>query len=222
MTQRHRYIVPIVDRHTGAEGQRTIEAVSAADAESQMASDPTVFVGTARRADGTPEPLSAYERLEHMGLGSPAESDPEPDPEPQPTPAPAGDQRGPYDRSPDADLADILAVVKLQSDRTAWIQSFLVWTVYGIPLALIGTLAGLSFLGNLGRVDASSPVFVLTAVIAVICFSSLAVLLQSIYPTFAPAKKPFRPIQPSDEDLDQLRRRIIESRRARRASKHAR
>lgn len=220
MTQRHRYIVPLVDRHTGQESKRTIEAVSAADAQAQMAGDPTVYVGAARRADGTPEPSSSpYDRLAHMGLGQdetlPVDPDSEPDRtgfeeqvEPQPFTMP--------DRRLDLLLSDILAVSKLQSDRTAWIQRFLVWTVYGIPLALIGFIAGLVFLGNYNRPAADSPAAIISAFIAVLCFGSLAVLLQSIYPSFAPRKKPFLPAPPSDTDIARLHRRILDQRRANR------
>lgn len=227
MTQRHRYIVPLVDRHTGQESERTIEAVSAADAQAQMAGDPTVYVGTARRADGTPEPFqSPYDRLAHMGLDQDRSPGLDPDSQPDRTgfeSDPDSDLRAylhesmvpppsdPYIPRLDAELGDILAVCKLQSDRIAWIQRFLVWTVYGIPLAIIGFVAALSFLGSLARPDFDSPLAMTSAFIAVLCFGSLVALLQSIYPTFMPRKKMFRPIRMNEDDIHRLRQRLTKS-----------
>lgn len=220
MTQRHRYIVPIVDRHTGQQSERTIEAVSAADAQAQMASDPTVFVGTARREDGTPEPRSSHEdHSAHLGFKPDQDDDAEPAPEPDRSTIDELSRRfedDGSDRRMEDTLLDILAVSKLQSDRTAWIQRFLVWTVYGIPILIFGFIAMLSFLGSLARPDYGSPVAMFWAFVMLLCFASLMALLQGIHPTFGPRKQPFRPVRSGDEDLDRLRRRIETRRRARR------
>lgn len=207
MTQRHQYIVQIAERVTGEEYERVVDAASAEEAQAIAGADTVFVVGAARRADGTPEPPAHTDTADPPRDGFDLSSMP--------------DRSGPYDPADSATDGDILAVNKLISDRLAWIQRFLVWSFYGVPLFIIGVFAGLTFIGSLGRADPSSPVFILSAIISVICFASLATLLQSIYPTFAPAKKPFRPIEPSDEDLDELRARI-EARRAERRARRRR
>lgn len=221
MTQRHRYIVKIVDRQTGHESERTIEAVSAADAQAQMASDPTVYVGSVRRADGTAEASnSPFDRAAHLGFKPDQDDDVEPSPEPDRSTIDDVSRRfenDGADRRVEDTLRDILAVGKLQSDRTAWIQRFLVWSFYGVPLAVIGAVAGLTALGMIGTRDAlTSAAALVPAFIALLCFACLAFLLQSIHPTFGPRKKPFQPIRSDDEDLDRLRLRIEARRRNRR------
>lgn len=188
MVLRHKYIVTVVDRQTGVESERSVEAISAADAEAIVGQDAGVFVGRARRADGTPEVSdSPFDRVSHLGY-DPAdftgeEYAPSVEPSAQP-PMASGHNPAPW-RADRADIRELIEATKLVSDRLAWIQKFLVWTFYGIGLILGCWSLSMVFI-SIGALDdfVLSPWYLMPAIPITFCIVILTWLFRTIYPSF--------------------------------------
>lgn len=189
MVQRYRYSVTVVDRRTGAESQRLVEAISAADAEAIVSEDEDVFVGRAEREDGTPEASgSPFDRVSYLGYDPSEVIERE-------FGASADEQRA-YEHADatqsaahpmhPADLRDLVDATKLVSDRLAWIQSFLVWTFYGISLILACWTVSMIFISMGAASDSASGLvwYLMPAVPIAICVGILKWLLGTIYPSF--------------------------------------
>jgi hypothetical protein len=180
--------VTVVDRQTGAESERSVEAISAADAEAIVGEDERVFAGRARRADGTPEASgSPFDRVSYLGYdpaeGIENEVRMELGSQAQP---PVATGHGPVPRrAANADIRELIEATKLVSDRLAWIQLFLVWTFYGIGLILLCWTVSMIFI-SIGVADdfILSPWYLMPAIPITICIVILTWLLRTVYPSF--------------------------------------
>ena len=142
--QRHIYSVTVVDRQTGAESQRRVEAISAADAEAIAGQDSSVFVGRAKRADGAAEVSgSPYDRVSYFGYDPAAEVQDEVRMELEhpfarlPANAPGTDQ-----------LSELIAIARSTQNRLIWFQRFGVWTFWVLP-TMSGAVFALIFALNM-------------------------------------------------------------------------
>lgn len=135
--QRHIYSVTVVDRQTGAESQRRVEAISAADAEAIVGQDSSVFVGRAVRADGAAEVSgSPYDRVSYFGYHPSDGIEDEVRMELEPSVARVRKN----DQGTDQ-LSELIAIARSTQNRLIWFQRFGVWTFWVLPTISGGIFA---------------------------------------------------------------------------------
>lgn len=141
---RHEYIVPTVDRLSGADREIRVQAASAADAMAIVEAEHDVYVGSARRADGLSETAASP-------FGAPAYEEPDADGSGGAFQATVDAHSGPPKpalAASSSELRELIAIAKRSDERLYWLQWFGVITFWLVPM-IGATVFALVFFLNL-------------------------------------------------------------------------